>query len=114
MGFESGIDRKPREATIFYALYTALIVIGAVMILVLPNSWQNSILLLSQVGNEFLLLPIMVVILLLVNRRDLMGDYVNSKGFNWVAWISTVVLIGLTCLLLYTGVLSAFKPAGSN
>jgi len=112
MGFESGIDRKPREAKIFYALYTALIVIGAALILVLPSSWQNGILLLSQVGNEFLLLPIMVVILLLVNRRDLMGEYVNSKGFNWVAWISTAVLIGLTCLLLYTGIASAFKPAG--
>jgi Mn2+/Fe2+ NRAMP family transporter len=109
MGFESGIDQKFNDAKIFYGLYTALIVIGALLILILPNSWQNSILLLSQVGNEFLLLPIMVVILLLVNRRDLMGEYVNSSGFNWVAWISTVLLIALTCVLLYSGIASAFK-----
>jgi NRAMP (natural resistance-associated macrophage protein)-like metal ion transporter len=112
LGFESGIDRKFGEAKIFYGLYTALVVVGAILILVLPNSWQNGILLLSQVGNEFLLLPIMVVILLLVNRRDLMGDYVNSRGFNWVAWVSTVALVGLTCVLLYTGIASAFKGSG--
>jgi len=109
MGFESGIDHKFNDAKIFYGLYTALIVIGALLILVLPNSWQNGILLLSQVGNEFLLLPIMVVILLLVNRRDLMGDYVNSRSFNWVAWVSTIALVILTCVLLYTGIASAFK-----
>src|SRR5215470_143246 len=109
LGFESGIDRKFGEAKIFYGLYSALIVIGAALILVLPNSWQNGVLLLSQVGNEFLLLPIMVVILLLVNRRDLMGDYANSGSFNWVAWISTVALILLTCVLLYSGVADAFK-----
>src|SRR5215470_10496210 len=109
MGFESGIDHKFNDAKIFYGLYTAIIVIGAVLILVLPNSWQNGILLLSQVGNEFLLLPIMVVILLLVNRRDLMGDYANSGSFNWVAWLSTIALLVLTCILLYTGIASAFK-----
>src|SRR5215813_12584025 len=109
MGFESGIDHKFNDAKIFYGLYTAIIVIGAVLILVLPNSWQNGILLLSQVGNEFLLLPIMVVILLLVNRRDLMGDYANSGSFNWVAWVSTIALFVLTCILLYTGAASAFK-----
>jgi Mn2+/Fe2+ NRAMP family transporter len=109
MGFESGVDHKFNDAKIFYGLYTALIVIGVVLILVLPNSWQNGILLLSQVGNEFLLLPIMVVILLLVNRRDLMGDYVNSRSFNWVAWVSTILLVVLTCVLLYTGIASAFK-----
>jgi NRAMP (natural resistance-associated macrophage protein)-like metal ion transporter len=109
MGFESGIDHKFNDAKIFYGLYTALIVIGAALILVLPNSWQNGVLLLSQVGNAFLLLPIMVVILLLVNRRDLMGDYVNSRSFNWVAWVSTVALVLLTCVLLYTGVASMFK-----
>jgi Mn2+/Fe2+ NRAMP family transporter len=45
-----------------------------------------------------------VFILLLVNRRDLMGDQVNSRAFNWVAWISTVAMILLTVILVYTAI----------
>jgi Mn2+/Fe2+ NRAMP family transporter len=40
--------------------------------------------------------------LLLVNRRKLMGESVNGPFFNAVAWTTTVVMIGLTLLLLAT------------
>jgi NRAMP (natural resistance-associated macrophage protein)-like metal ion transporter len=101
LGFESGIDRKFHEARIFYGLYTALIVIGVALIL-WPGANLNRILLLSQVFNGVLLPVVLVFILLLVNRSDLMGTFVNSKGFNWVAWISTIVMILLTLVLVYT------------
>ena len=77
MGFESGIDRKLGEAKIFYGLYTALIVIGAGLILI-PGAPLVRIAVLSQVANGILLPLVLVFILLLVNRRDLMGDQVNS------------------------------------
>jgi Mn2+/Fe2+ NRAMP family transporter len=103
LGFESGIDRKFGEAKIFYSLYTALIVIGAALILI-PRAPLVRIAVLSQVANGFLLPLVLVFILLLVNRRDLMGDQVNSKGFNWVAWTTTVAMILLTLVLVYTAV----------
>ncbi len=37
------------------------------------------------------------------NDRELMGDHVNSRGFNTVAWITTVVMIVLTLLLVANG-----------
>ncbi|HKD51105.1 MAG TPA: Nramp family divalent metal transporter [Candidatus Acidoferrum sp.] len=101
LGFESGIDRKFREAKIFYGLYTALIVLGAGLVLFL-GSHAKAILLWSQVLNGFLLPVVLIFLLILVNRRDLMGSKVNSRGFNWVAWISTVAMILLTIAVVYS------------
>jgi len=103
MGFESGIDRKFGEAKIFYALYTALIALGVVFVLFLGR-FAQTILLWSQVLNGFLLPVVMIFVLILVNRRDLMGDKINPKGFNWVAWISTVAMIGLTLIVAYSSI----------
>ncbi len=103
LGFESGIDRKFGEAKIFYGLYTALIVIGAALILI-PRAPLVRIAVLSQVANGILLPLVLVFILLLVNRRDLMGDQVNSRTFNWVAWTTTIAMILLTLILVYTGI----------
>ncbi len=103
LGFESGIDRKFGEAKIFYSLYTALIVAGAALILI-PRAPLVRIAVLSQVANGVLLPLVLVFILLLVNRRDLMGDQVNSRGFNWVAWATTVGMIVLTVVLVYTAI----------
>src|SRR5882672_4087027 len=103
LGFESGIDRKFGEAKIFYGLYTALIVTGAIFVLFLGR-FANAILLWSQVLNGFLLPPVLIFVLILVNRRDLMGDQTNSKGFNWVAWISTIAMILLTLVVAYSSI----------
>jgi Mn2+/Fe2+ NRAMP family transporter len=103
LGFESGIDRKFGEAKIFYVLYTALIALGCIFVLFLGR-FATTILLWSQVLNGFLLPVVMIFVLILVNRRDLMGDQVNAKGFNWVAWISTVAMIILTLVVAYTSI----------
>ncbi len=107
LGFESGIDRKFGEAKIFYTLYTALIFIGAFLVLAL-GKFANTILLWSQVLNGFLLPAVLIFVLILVNRRDLMGDQVNTKGFNWVAWISTIAMIVLTVIVAYTSIHDLF------
>jgi len=112
MGFESGIDRKFGEAKIFYALYTALIALGVIFVLFLGR-FAQTILLWSQVLNGFLLPVVMVFVLMLVNRRDLMGDSVNAKGFNWVAWISTIAMIVLTVVVAYSSIRELIGHASS-
>ena len=102
LGFESGIDRKLGEAKIFYGLYTALIILGAGLVLFAGEHSANTILLWSQVLNGFLLPVVLIFILILVNRRDLVGEKVNSRAFNWVAWISTLAMILLTVVVAYT------------
>jgi Mn2+/Fe2+ NRAMP family transporter len=103
LGFESGIDNKFNEAKIFYGLYTALIALGVIFVLFLGR-FANTILLWSQVLNGFLLPVVMIFVLILVNRRDLMGDQVNAKGFNWIAWISTAAMIVLTLVVAYSSI----------
>ncbi|HET8966657.1 MAG TPA: divalent metal cation transporter, partial [Candidatus Acidoferrum sp.] len=112
LGFESGIDRKFGEAKIFYALYTALIALGVVFVLFLGR-FAQTILLWSQVLNGFLLPVVMIFVLILVNRRDLMGDKTNPRGFNWVAWICTVAMIVLTVIVAYASIRELFGHASA-
>jgi Mn2+/Fe2+ NRAMP family transporter len=112
LGFESGIDRKFGEAKIFYSLYTLLIFLGAFLVLIL-GKFANTILLWSQVLNGFLLPAVLIFVLILVNRRDLMGDQTNTRAFNWVAWISTVAMIVLTLVVAYTSIHELFSHPGS-
>src|SRR5882724_10138265 len=112
LGFESGIDRKFGEAKIFYALYTAIIFLGGFLVLAL-GKFANAILLWSQVLNGFLLPAVLIFVLILVNRKDLMGDQVNTRGFNWVAWISTVAMIVLTLIVAYTSIHDLFVHPSS-
>jgi NRAMP (natural resistance-associated macrophage protein)-like metal ion transporter len=101
LGFEAGIDHKWEEARIFYILYTILIVVGAGVVL-LPHAPLWKILIFSQIGNGIWLPVVVIFILLLVNRRDLMGDYVNTLTFNIVAWVTAIFMIALTVFLAYS------------
>src|ERR1700726_2826484 len=94
LGFESGVSKKFGEAPVFYWLYTVLIVAGAGVILT-PNLPLVKITILSQVVNGAVLPFVLIFMLLLINRKELMGDYVNSRFFNVVAWATTVLVIGL-------------------
>lgn len=102
-GFEAGIDKSWDEAPAFYWLYTLLIAIGAGVILI-PGMPLILVMLWSQVINGILLPFILLYMLSLVNNRDIMGDYVNSKGFNIIAWLTTVIMIGLTLMLVVISV----------
>ncbi|HWP83892.1 MAG TPA: Nramp family divalent metal transporter [Terriglobia bacterium] len=99
LGFEAGVNKKFRDAPVFYWLYTLLIALGAGMIL-LPGVPLVQVAYLSQVANGFLLPFVLVFLLRLSNRSDLMGGLTISKGYNVVAISTVVVLIVLTAILL--------------
>ena len=96
LGFESGLDRKFSEAKVFYWLYTVIVGAGAFAVILIPNRLLLKVTVLSQVLNGILLPPVLIYMLLLINKQRLMGRYVNSRLFNVVAWITAVVLIVLT------------------
>ena len=109
MGFEAGLDRKFREAPAFYWLYTILIVVGGGIVL-LPNAPLWKIFIFSQVGNGVWLPIVVIFILLLVNRKDLMGEYTNSFAFNLVAWVTAIAMIILTLILVGQSLYQSFHP----
>ena len=101
LGFESGVGKKFSEAPVFYWLYTVLIAAGAGIIL-LPNFPYIKVILFSQVLNGIALPFVLIFMLLLINKRELMGEYVNSRFFNIVAWATTGILIALTLAWFFT------------
>ena len=95
LGWESGVEKDFETAPQFYVLYTAIIGIGAVTIL-LPGISFIGIMFWSQVINGLLLPVIVVMILLLINDRQIMAEYTNGGFYNVVCWVSVIVLTGVS------------------
>jgi len=104
MGWESGIDKNFKTAPQFMWLYTGIIAVGALIILI-PNAPLVPIMLISQVVNGVMLPFVLIFMLLLINNRDIMGEYVNSRFFNVIAWATVVVMVTLTLVLVVTSFL---------
>ena len=89
-------------------IIAVLIALGAGVILI-PNLPLFKIILGSQVVNGMVLPFVLIFMLLLINKKELMGKYVNSTLMNVLAWTTTVVSIVLT--LIY--VVGLVRGAGS-
>jgi NRAMP (natural resistance-associated macrophage protein)-like metal ion transporter len=99
LGFESGVNKRFREAPVFYWLITLLIVIGAGVILI-PNFPLIKMILVSQVINGMLLPLVLIFMTLLVNKSGLMKEWTNSTIYNFVSWTAVAIMIGLTVALV--------------
>ncbi|MGV8140893.1 MAG: Nramp family divalent metal transporter [Candidatus Woesearchaeota archaeon] len=98
LGWESGVNKRFKEAPQFYFLITFLIAVGAAIIL-LPNIPLIKIMLISQVLNGILLPIILIYMLKLSNNKKLMGDHSNSRTFNTFTWAICILIIILTFFL---------------
>ena len=103
LGFESGLDRSFKQAPFFYWFYTLLIAAGAAVVLI-PHFPMLKMTILSQVLNGVLLPFVLFFMLRLVNKKELMGTYTNSRWFNIVAWATTVIVVGLTVVMMWQAV----------
>ena len=82
---------RPQSAGAAVTAFAALIAAGAGLIL-LPNLPLIKIQLYSQAINGVAIAPVLIFMLLLVNKKELMGEFVNSKLYNAVAWGLTGVM----------------------
>jgi Mn2+/Fe2+ NRAMP family transporter len=101
LGFESGVGMRFREAPVFYWLYTILIAAGAGVTLI-PNFPLIKVTILSQVVNGAVLPLVLIFMLLLINKRDLMGKHTNSRILNVIAWATTILVIIMTVASIWT------------
>ena len=109
-GWESGVSRDWKDAPVFFFVYTALIVLGAAIIL-FPIKSLIDVMLASQTLNGVLLPIILVTMLKLINDQRLMGKYVNGRVFNFLSWAMVVVLIVLTVILIVLSVVPGLPGA---
>ncbi|HVW78336.1 MAG TPA: divalent metal cation transporter [Alloacidobacterium sp.] len=108
LGFESGIDKSFRQAPFFYWFYTLLIA-GGVAVVLIPNFPLVQFSIFSQMLNGILLPIVIIFMLLLINRKDLMGKHTNSRWFNVAAWLTAIVVTVLSCILLEQQIVSWWK-----
>jgi Mn2+/Fe2+ NRAMP family transporter len=110
-GWESGVSRSWKEAPVFFGLYTAIIVIGAGVIL-LPIRSLVQVMLASQTLNGVLLPVILIVMLRLVNDRRVMGRFTNGRVSNILSYGIVIALVALTVILLITTVFPGLLGSG--
>ncbi|HEX9038572.1 MAG TPA: Nramp family divalent metal transporter [Ktedonobacterales bacterium] len=106
-GFERGVSQSFREAPIFHGIFVGLLVLGALVALVIPNSLLIMLIIIAQVINGMLLPVLLVFIYLLVNDRKIMGSLANNRVQNVIAIATAVILSALSLLMIGSVVLPA-------
>jgi NRAMP (natural resistance-associated macrophage protein)-like metal ion transporter len=100
LGVESGLDKSFNEAKFFYWLYSLLLFAGAAIVLI-PNFPLVKFSILSQVLNGVLLPLVLIFMLRLINKHGLMGKYTNTRWWNAIAWVTVIIMVGLSLILVW-------------
>jgi NRAMP (natural resistance-associated macrophage protein)-like metal ion transporter len=110
LGWESGMGRRIRELPLFYGTYGFMILLSGLVIL-LSSANLISIIIEAQVVNCALLPLELILMLILINRRRVMGKYRNTLWDNIVAWATTVVAGGLALYYFAQQIWSLVHPS---
>jgi len=111
MGWDTGVDKRFEEAPQFFWLYAMMIIIGAGVVLI-PKFPLLQVMFLSQVGNGILLPFILIFMLRLINNKNIMGQFVNNTWLNVITWITVLVIIALTLMMVVFTIMYSSKVAG--
>ncbi|WP_271812875.1 Nramp family divalent metal transporter [Clostridium beijerinckii] len=104
-GWESGVDNDYKDAPAFFGIYTGIIVLGALFIL-LPGISLIQIILVSQQIAGLLSPIILTFMIILINDKRIMGEYVNNKTQNIVSWATVIFIIMLSIILFISPLIS--------
>ncbi len=98
LGVERSVSRTFAEAPLFLSLFSAQIVIGATVAL-LPGNLV-SLLINTQTLNGLITPVILVFILVLANRRRLLGEAANGPVFRVVATVCVAAVAAMAATLV--------------
>lgn len=101
-GFERGLNRKVKEAPVFYGMLIAIMAISSLVVLI-PNAPLFQMMILSQTLNAILLPVLLILVLKLANSKEIMGKYTNSK-------LTNILAIGITLLIVVVTIALFFEP----
>ena len=106
-GFEAAVDRPFREAPVFYSLFAGALIVGALLVLI-PNLPYLPLILLAQVLQGVVLPLELVMMLVIINRKRVMGAYTNTRTVNIISWITAIVIGVLALIYVVQTILSQF------
>lgn len=90
MGWNGGLEESANDARGFYSVI-AICVLLALVIQFSPINPMRA-LFWSAVINGVAAVPLMVVLLLLVSRRSVMGEFVAPRAIRWLGWAATLLM----------------------
>ncbi|MBF0463581.1 MAG: divalent metal cation transporter [Nitrospirae bacterium] len=99
LGWETGINKRYSQAPQFVWIYSITIFLAAFFV-ILPHAPLVFLMVLSSFVNGLLLPFVLVYAVTLINKKTLMGEYINPRGYNIITWITIVLIILLTIAML--------------
>jgi Mn2+/Fe2+ NRAMP family transporter len=99
-GFEAAVDRKFSEAPVFFTLFGIGLIVGAAMVLI-PGLPYLRFTIYAQVVQGMLLPLELILMLVIINKRSVMGKYTNSPAANIIAWATVVIIGGLSIFYVF-------------
>lgn len=98
MGWKWGLERKATDARGFYGVIAASVLLGLV-IQYSPISPMKA-LFWSAVINGIVAVPLLAVIVILVAKKSVMGDYTASRPIIVLGWVTTIIM-GIAALRMF-------------
>jgi Mn2+/Fe2+ NRAMP family transporter len=100
LGGRYGFNQKPTRAKLFYGV----IIVSTLVAVLINFIGINPIraLFLAAIINGFLAPPLLVVIMLVANNKQIMGDRVNGPWSNFLGWTTTMVMFVAAVALVLT------------
>ena len=92
-GWAHSLNKSVREAPWFYVVYLLMLMSAGVVSLIASSAVQNAITIFVQVVAVTLLPAALMFLILLLNDKPLMGEYVNTRWQNIANWSIIVFVI---------------------
>jgi Mn2+/Fe2+ NRAMP family transporter len=97
-GWEHGLHKKPSEAKAFYLTIAAISVVAMSLNFIGVNPIKA--LVWAGIVQGFSTPPLMLLMLLMTNRRDIMGERVNGRAVNVLGWLTTIAIFAASAGLI--------------
>lgn len=110
-GWSHSLQRKVSEAPGFYVVYVLCVGAAAALVLV-PHAPLQLIIVGVQVLAGVMLPSAVIFLQLLLNDKELLGDFANKPWNNWINWTIIVVLFVLSLTLAVQVIAPNIFPAG--
>ena len=101
MGWERGVNKTFKDAPQFMWIYTLTL---ASLLVLIPGAPLVFLMVLSAVINGLLLPFVLVFAIFLINNKKLMGEFTNSKMYNYISWGTVIAVICLTISWVVTSI----------
>ena len=99
-GWKYGLDSKPHQAKQFYAVIAVSTAVG--MLINFAGVNPISALFWTAVINGLLSPPLLVLIMLVSNNREVMGEHTNGRLVNALGWAAAAIMVAAAAGMILT------------